>query len=126
MENTKLPLRKWFWAIFMAARDKRGISAVRMRMELAVSYKCAWTVLHKIRKAMGDRDGAYMLGGIVELDDSYFGGPKKGGKRGRGTEKAPVLVGISLDKEGKPGYAKMEMVEDVKSETTWRSLRTGI
>ena len=117
MENTKLPLQKWFWAIFMADRDKRGVSAMRLRRELSVSYKCAWTVLHKIRKAMGDRDGAYMLGGIVELDDSCFGGPKPGRKPGRGTEKTEVLIGVSLDENGRAGFAKMRVVEDVKSET---------
>jgi hypothetical protein len=55
---------------------------------------------------MGDRDARYQLAGIVEVDDSYFGGPKSGGKRGRGTEKAKVIVAVSLDKKGRPGYAK--------------------
>ena len=114
MENTKLPLQKWFWAICMAARDKRGVTAMR---ELSVSYQCAWMVLHKIRKAMGERDGAYMLGGIVEVDDSYFGRPKPGGKRGRGTEKTQGLIGVSLDGKGKPEFDNMQVVEDVRSET---------
>ncbi|GHU13788.1 hypothetical protein FACS1894161_4040 [Spirochaetia bacterium] len=62
----------------------------------------AWLMLQKIRKAMEDRDEKYQLAGIVELDESYFGAPKEGGKRGRGTEKAKVLVGVSLDKQGRP------------------------
>jgi hypothetical protein len=44
-----------------------------------------------------DRDAEYQLAGIVEVDDTYFGGPKSGGKRGRGTEKTQVIVAVSLD-----------------------------
>lgn len=40
----------------------------------------------KVRKAMGERDSTYTLAGIVELDDTFFGAPTEGGKRGRGTE----------------------------------------
>jgi hypothetical protein len=51
-------------------------------------------MLHKIRKAMGDRDAGYKLAGLVEMDETYFGGPKRGKKRGRGTEKTQVLVAV--------------------------------
>ncbi len=46
-------------------------------------YKKVWIIGHKIRKAMADRDRYWKLGGLVEMDDSYFG-PSKPGKRGRG------------------------------------------
>jgi transposase-like protein len=74
-------------------------------------------MLQKIRKAMGDRDGCYKLAGLVELDETYFGGPKRGKKRGRGTEKTRVLVGVSIKEDGKPGYVKMAVTEDIKSES---------
>jgi hypothetical protein len=69
-------------------------------------------------QAMGDRDARYQLAGIAEADDSYFGGPKGGGKRGRGTGKAKVIVAVSLDKKGRPGYVKMAVGGDL----TGRSL----
>lgn len=47
---------------------------------------------------MGDRDANYQLARLVELDDVFFGAPSEGGKRGRGTEQTPVLVGVSLNK----------------------------
>jgi hypothetical protein len=100
-------LVKWFWAIYLASRDKRGISALRLKGELDVCYTTAWTMLHKIRKAMGERDANYQVAGLVEVDDSYFGGPKSGGKRGRGTEKQSVIVGVSLDAKRRPGFEKM-------------------
>src|SRR5947199_317036 len=49
--------------------------------------------------------------------DAYFGAPSEGGKRGRGTEKTKVLVGLSLNKKGHPLYLKMEVVPNIKSET---------
>ena len=116
MHKTHLPLVKWFWAIYMCALDKRGVSAARLQQELEISYPTAWLMLHKIRKAMAERDANYQLAGIVELDDSYFGAPKEGGKRGRGTKKVKVLVGVSLDKQGRPLHVKMGVVDRVKSD----------
>ncbi|KYP79915.1 hypothetical protein AYW79_04430 [Ferroacidibacillus organovorans] len=75
LHKTRTPLRIWFWALFLVAHDKRGISALALARELDVSYKTAWLMLHKIRYAMGSRDEQYVLSGIVEMDETYFGGP---------------------------------------------------
>jgi transposase-like protein len=75
---------------------------------------------------MEDRDSLYKLAGIVEVDESYFGGPCEGGKRGRGTDKTPVLVAVSLDKRGRPLYAKREIMKNVKSETLMEFARHNI
>lgn len=66
---------------------------------------------------MGDRDADYQLAGLIELDDAFFGAPTEGGKRGRGTEQTPVLVGVSLNKQGAPQYVKMQVIPDVKGKT---------
>lgn len=117
MEKTRTDLTKWFLAIYLVAHDKRGVSATMLSEELDVTYKTAWLLLHKIRKAMSERDAQYTLAGIVELDDAFFGAPTEGGKRGRGTEKTTVLVGLSLNEKGHPQYVKMEVVPDVKGTT---------
>jgi len=117
MEKTRTDLCKWFLAIFNAATDKRGYSAAQLSRDIDVSYPTAWLMLHKIREAMIHRDAEYKLAGIVELDDSYFGGPTEGGKRGRGTDKSKVIVGLSLNGNGQPEHIKMEVVDDVKSAT---------
>jgi len=128
-EKTRTDLRKWFWAIYLVAHDKRGVSARLIADEVGVRYVTAWTMLHKIRNAMERRDSSYQLGGIVELDDSFFGGPTSGNKRGRGTEKSKVLVGLSLDDQGRPLHLKMETIDDLKSETIFdfaeRNLELG-
>ena len=117
MEKTHIKLEKWFWAIYFVGNDKRGCSAVMLSKELEISYKASWFMLHRIRKAMKDRDSDYMLAGVVELDDAYFGAPRTGGKRGRGTTKAKVVVGLSLNAKGQPGHLKMQMVDNLKKET---------
>lgn len=115
--KTRTPLRIWFWALFLAAHDKRGISALALARELDVSYKTGWLLLHKIRYAMRSRDEQYRLSGIVEMDETYFGGPGDAPKRGRGTNKTPALVALSLRRDGKPRFLKMHAVADVKSDT---------
>ena len=116
-EKTRTILRIWFWAIFLVANDKRGVSASFLSEELGISYSTTWTMLHKIRRAMENRDTQYALAGIVELDDAFFGAPTEGGKRGRGTEQTKVLVGLSLNRNGHPQYMKMEVISDVKGKT---------
>jgi transposase-like protein len=113
MHGSHLPLTKWFWAIYLCAHDKRGVSAVRLKKELNVAYQTAWLTLQKIRHAMGRRDSGYLLAGIVETDETYVGGGKKGGKRGRGTEKTPVQAAVSLDGKGFPQFVKMELLDDL-------------
>jgi len=89
--KTRTPLLKWFWAIWLVAQDKGGVSALRLAKQLEVSYRTAWTMLHKLRKAMGQRDAIYTLTGLIEMDDAYIGGRGKG-RKGRGTGKTPVVV----------------------------------
>ena len=58
---------------------------------------------------MGERDKDYVLSGIIELDDAYFGASKSNGKRGRGTDKTSALTAVSLTDEGHPIFLKMQV-----------------
>ena len=109
LHRTHLPLTVWFWAIYLAARDKRGISAVQLSRELEISYSSAWYLLHRLRSAMGQRDKDYILSGVIELDDAYFGAPKSNGKRGRGTDKTSALTAVSLNEQGHPRFLKIQI-----------------
>ena len=117
MHSTHLPMTTWFWAIYLVARDKRGISATQLAAELELSYETGWYLLKRIRIAMGQRDQKYLLSGIAELDDFYFGGPDAGGKRGRGTGKLKIMIALSKSKAGKPLFVKMQVVDDLKGTT---------
>jgi transposase-like protein len=117
MHKSHLSLRKWFLAIFLTSHDKRGISAKQLSKDIEVSYGTAWFLLQKLRSAMAQRDARYILGGIIEMDDAFFGAPAEGGKRGRGTDKTPAIMGLELDSRGHPGHIKIEAVESVNGKT---------
>lgn len=61
MHRTHLPLTVWFWAIWLVATDKRGISAVQLANTLRICYDSAWHLLDRIRAAMGKRDGSHSV-----------------------------------------------------------------
>lgn len=120
--KTRTPLLKWFMLIFRMATSKTGVSINEMARELEIKdYKTVWTMAHKVRKAMADRDAQYTLAGLVEIDESFFG-PSFSGKRGRGTEKKElVIVAVSVwkGKEGeeRPGFAHAFVAENAEAET---------
>ncbi len=114
--KTRTPLRKWFWMIFLMARQKSGVSMLGMQRLLAIkSYKTVWSMGHKIRKAMADRDGVYQLAGIIEMDDGFIG-PKKKGKKGRGSKgKSSIIVGVER-RGSRAGFGCMRHVPAVSGE----------
>ena len=65
-------------------RPVTAVAAKELERQLGVTYKCAWRMAHEIRKYMERVDGEIPLGGIVEVDETYIGGKKSGGKRGPG------------------------------------------
>ena len=72
--------------VLRMATSKTGVSINEMRRELEIKdYKTVWTMAHKVRKVMADRDIRYTLAGLVEIDESFFR-PRLSGKRGRGAE----------------------------------------
>jgi transposase-like protein len=126
MDKSKTPLVKWFTAIYLMSKDKRGISALALKKKIGVAYQTAWSMCQKIRYAMGKRDEAYLLGGIVEMDEAFFGSPTEGGKRGRGTDKTAVLVSVSLTDEGKPNYVKMQVLDSVDGASVRKFANTNV
>lgn len=114
--RTHLPIRKWFWSIYLVGTDRRGCSGKMLERMLDIPYSTAWLLLHKIRNAMGDRDDRYLLEHVVEMDESFFGGAAAG-KRGRGAEnKTQVIVAVE-NNDKSAGYAKMTVIETVDGET---------
>lgn len=101
--HTHLPLQKWFLAIMLMLNAKKGLSALQLSRDLNVNKNTAWRVAMQIRKAMTQAEQRSLLTGIVEMDEAYIGGkPRKGNrrnddrpnKRGRGTDKAPVIGAV--------------------------------
>ena len=96
-DSTKLPLSKWFQAIYLITHAKNGISALELKRQIGVSYPTAWKIKHKLMEAMKDRDGQYFLRGIIHIDDAYLGGELNGGTAGRGLEnKVPFVAALGM------------------------------
>ncbi len=96
--NSHLPLWKWFLVIYMMVESKKGISANQIKRTIGVSYKTAWYLCHRIRKAMTEMRPEH-LRGTVEVDETLVGG-KQHGKRGRGAKGKTIVVG-AVQRNGK-------------------------
>jgi transposase-like protein len=99
-EDSKLPISKWLMAIHLMTSSKKGVSSHQIARELDITQKSAWFLCHRIREAMKLEPMAGLLGGAVEIDETYVGGkPRFPGtsKRGRGTSKKAVVALVERD-----------------------------
>lgn len=113
---TKLPLRIWFRAMYHVTQTKQGISSIELGRRLGVTQTTAWKIKHKLKQVMMERDAAKQLTGRVEMDDSYLGGERSGGKRGRGAAgKTPFVAAVATTADGKPVSLKLGRVAGFSS-----------
>jgi transposase-like protein len=78
-ERSKIPLTKWLAALFLLTASKKRVSAHQVHRSLAISYKSAWFMMHRLREALR-QGGLFPMGGagrIVEMDETA--GPRRGG-----------------------------------------------
>lgn len=105
------PLRSWFYAMFLMASTRCGISAKQLERELGVTYKTAWRMFKQIRSLMDEK--AKPMSGHIEVDETYIGG-KRSGTRGRGAGGKTPVIGLAHRDEGQ---VKASVVKDVKTRT---------
>jgi len=110
-DSTKLPLTTWFLAIYQITQSKISVSALSLKRTIGVSYNTALLIKHKVQQAMKERDDSKPLTSFVQLDDAYWGGKKRDGKRGRGaTGKIPFVAAVSTNTQGHPIAMKFSQV----------------
>ena len=111
MQGSNLPFLVWYRTMFLLSATKKGFSSKEIQKQLGLKrYEPVWAMVHKLRKAMGNRDARYTLEGMIEMDEGYFTVEsseieKTQGGRGRGAAgKSNVAV-----------MAESTQLEDVES-----------
>lgn len=105
-QDTRTPLRVWFQAMWWVTTQKNGASALGLQRVLGLqTYETAWTMLHKLRRAMV-RPGRDLLTGRVEVDECYVGGLEEGLPGRLNLDKALVVVAAQEDG---PGIGRIRM-----------------
>jgi len=117
LHRSKLPLTLWFMAIHLVTSHSNGISALQLQAQLGLgSYKTAWLMLQKLRRAMVDPSRS-LLADIVEVDESEIPFRTKddpvGGGQGRSHVGKLLIIGaVELSDEGHPRRIRLERLRD--------------
>lgn len=131
-EKSRTPLRLWFYATYLMASTRCGVSAKQIQRETGVSYKTAWRMFKQVRSLL-EENGS--LSGTIETDDTWIGGKrryrkgephplnKEGGlKRGRPKREDDNKTAV-LGIVERGGSVKATVVPDLKSKTLFPIIR---
>lgn len=122
-QDSRLPLRSWFRAIWQVTSQKSGASALGLqRVSGFGSYQTAWTLLHKLRRAMV-RPGRDKLAGRIEVDETHVG---RASRKGRGSP-TKTLIAIAAQEDGKGiGRIRLARVPDGSAEQLQGFIQSAI
>lgn len=125
-ENTKIPLTKWFLAMYILSNHSKGISSLQLAGWLGVTQKTAWFLNHRIREMLTEK-APEVLSGIVEVDETFVGGKwinkhksKKVGKT-HADDKTMVFGAVERD-----GRVIAKIVENTAKDTLVNAVKDNV
>lgn len=125
-ENTKIPLTKWFLAMYILSNHSKGISSLQLSIWLGVTPKTAWFLNHRIRVMLAEK-APKVLRGVVEVDETYVGGKisnKHVSKRKElGKFDNKTIVFGAVEREGR---IVTKVVPDTKVETLENAVNDSV
>lgn len=127
-DRTRTPLTVWLMACWYFATAKDGISALSLKKVLEMgSYQTAWAMLHRLRSVLV-RPGRELLGGCVEVDETYIGGIEPGlsGGRAHGEKKTLTVIAVELKEGGGFGRCRMLPIKDASSASLHAFIKNNI
>jgi hypothetical protein len=142
MQSSNLSFLIWYKTIFLLTATKKGFSSKEIQRQLGLKrYEPVWAMVHKLRKAMGNRDDRYTLEGMIEMDEGYFTieaseHQHKTQKAGRGSKtksnvmimaESTILENIETGKvERQCRYFKAKVLESHQAQTTDSCFKSAI
>ena len=84
MESSKVGHRDWLLAMFLVTTRLKGVSSMKLHLELGITQKSAWLLAQRLRKALTE-DGELFLW-PVEVDETYFHGKRRNMPNSKRTE----------------------------------------
>jgi transposase-like protein len=115
-DKTRTEIRVWFSAIWYITNQKHGVSALGLQRVLGLgSYETAWTMLHRLRRAMV-RPSRELLTGEVEVDEAYLalterGKPKSSKANKSNTTKLLVVIAVEILQPKSFGRIRVRRIE---------------
>lgn len=107
MQDSNMPLDKWFMAIFLITGHKKGISSCQLARDMGITQKSAWFMLHRVREMMFIK-APEKLSTIVEVDETYVGGKMKNKHKSVRVQAHADNISHVDNKTGVMGYLQRE------------------
>jgi transposase-like protein len=124
-EDSRIPLSKWLLAIHLLSAAKKGMSAHQLHRNLGISYKAAWFMAHRLRYAMSNGPLSELMQGTVEIDETYIGGRRKNGRKGRPSGDSHKTAVVALVERG-TGRVKAAPMQRVTADNLGKVLRENV